>query len=100
MGRSQRQSFTMTIAKRVAVTTARLSAAVRGRSYTMRLAATGGTGVYRWSRSSGSLPRGLSLSSTGRITGKAARKGTYHVVLLVRDSAGRRATHAFTLVVR
>ena len=100
VGRSQRQSFTMTIAKRVAVTTARLSAAVRGRSYTMRLAATGGTGVYRWSRSSGSLPRGLSLSSTGRITGKAARKGTYHVVLLVRDSAGRRATHAFTLVVR
>ena len=99
-GRSVKRSFTVAIAKPVAISTMRLGAAARGKRYAARLVAMGGNGTYRWARSSGSLPRGLSLSSTGRITGKAARKGTYRVVLLVRDSAGRRATHAFTFVVR
>ena len=78
----------------------RPAAAARGKRYAARLVAVGGSGSYRWARSSGSLPHGLTLSSTGRITGKAARKGTYHVVLQARDSGGRRATRSFTLVVR
>jgi hypothetical protein len=99
-GRSVRRAFTVRIVRPLAITSARLAAAKRGRAYLARLSAVGGNGSYSWARSGGSLPRGLTLSSTGRITGRAARAGTYRITLLVRDAAGHRAGRTFTLVVR
>jgi hypothetical protein len=51
------------------ITTAPLPNATIGNTYSASLSATGGTAPYSWELISGSLPSGLSLSSTGAITG-------------------------------
>jgi hypothetical protein len=56
-------------------------------------AATGGSGTYTWSLSSGSLPAGVALDATrGTITGTPVRAGTYQFVLTVADNEGRAAS--------
>jgi VCBS repeat-containing protein len=60
-----------------------------GSSYSQTLAATGGSGTYTWSITSGSLPSGLSLaSSTGAITGTPTTAGTSNVTFKVADGIG------------
>src|ERR1700735_1196462 len=55
----------------VAITTTALPVGNTSNMYTATLAATGGTAPYTWQLSGGSLPAGLSLSSSGVISGKA-----------------------------
>lgn len=67
-------------------------------------AASGGTAPYTYSISAGSLPTGLSISSTtGAITGTPTVAGTYAgIKIRVTDSAGTPATadtNAFTITV-
>lgn len=50
------------------ITTTSLPSATRGQPYSKQLAATGGTTPYSWKRI-GTLPKGLSLSSTGLLSG-------------------------------
>jgi large repetitive protein len=70
-----------------------------GHSYSTTLAATGGTAPYTWSRSAGGLPRGLSLSSGGTISGTVNAYGSYSYTARVTDSAGNTATKKFQLTV-
>ncbi|WP_205750345.1 Ig domain-containing protein [Diaphorobacter sp. HDW4B] len=68
--------------------------------YSFVLSATGGNAPYTWS-SSGALPPGLSLSSTGLISGvpSANVTGTYKFVLTVTDAIGKTATQNVTMTV-
>ena len=68
-----------------------------GRRYNVLLKATGGTMPYRWTRVGGSLPPGLRLATTGRVTGVPARKGTFTVRARVADRSGTARTRAFSL---
>jgi hypothetical protein len=70
-----------------------------GHSYSKTLAATGGTTPYTWSRSAGSLPRGLSLSSGGTISGTVNAYGSYSYTAKVTDAASHTATKKFQLTV-
>ncbi len=70
----------------LAVTTASVSPGTVGASYSGTLAASGGTGSYRWSVSVGNLPPGLTLSSNGSIAGTPTAAGTYSFTALVSDS--------------
>jgi hypothetical protein len=70
-----------------------------GHFYSTTLAATGGTGSYTWSRAGGGLPRGLSLSSGGTISGTVNAYGSYSYRARVTDSAGSTATKTFQLTV-
>ena len=55
----------------LAITTARLPAALVGLSYVALLTATGGEGNYRWEISQGMLPRGIGLvPNTGELFGR------------------------------
>ena len=47
-----------------------LPSGIANASYSYSLAATGGTAPYNWSVVSGVLPSGVSVSSTGRLTGR------------------------------
>ena len=69
------------------ITSANLSAAQTGSSYTATLSATGGTPGYTWSVSAGKLPAGLSLSSGGVISGTPTKTGTSSFTVTVTDSA-------------
>lgn len=58
-----------TPAQSLSVATKTLPAGQVGNAYAVTLAASGGTAPYTWSLASGALPSGLSLSSTGAISG-------------------------------
>ena len=45
-------------------------------AYSYTLAATGGTAPYTWAVSSGALPAGLSLATTGVVSGTPTTAGT------------------------
>jgi hypothetical protein len=63
------RNLSITIVQPLAITTTSLADGVVGFPYTQTLAATGGNANYSWSLSSGSLPAGLSLSTSGVISG-------------------------------
>ena len=68
------------------VTATPLPSASAGSPYSATLAATGGTAPYAWSISAGSLPAGLSLSTTGTITGTPTTVGELSFSVLVTDA--------------
>jgi large repetitive protein len=57
-----------------------------GTSYYRALAATGGSGSYTWTLSGGSLPDGLSLSTSGVISGTPTYSATFSANIVVTDS--------------
>ena len=78
-----------------------LSAARAGLSYSASIRATGGSGSYSYAVTSGSLPTGFNLSSTGRLSGTATRAGTYTFSVRAADtlSPGLSRTRSYTLTV-
>ena len=80
------------------ITTTSLPGGAIHASYSTALHATAGHPPYRWSLASGSkpLPPGLALASTGVISGKATKEGSYSFVVQVVDtrttSAARQTT--------
>ena len=59
--------------------------------------AAGGTAPYRWSILRGSLPRGVRLTTDGRLRGVPARAGVYHPRLRVVDRTGASGTRVVTV---
>jgi len=76
----------------LAISTATLAGGTVGTAYSQPLAATGGTTPYTWSRSSGTLPTGLTLASNGTISGTPTAAGTYSFTVTVTDSAATKAS--------
>lgn len=67
-----------------------------GVAYSYALQASGGVAPYSWA-TLGSMPAGLSLSSSGVISGTPTLAGTYYVAVQVTDSAGATATSTITI---
>ena len=70
---------------------------VTGTPYSQTLTARGGRLAYTWSLMSGTLPSGLTLSSSGVISGTPAVSGVFTITVGVSDSASTTAQQAFTL---
>jgi len=70
----------------VTITTSSLASGIAGTVYSQTLTATGGTPNYSWALTSGSLPAGLSLSTTGVISGTPWTSGTFSFGVTVTDS--------------
>jgi hypothetical protein len=77
----------------------RLPTAHVGRAYSVRLRVKGGTAPYRWSSASATLPRGLRLQPSGRITGTPLLAGRTTATLRVTDAKGRSVTRRLALTV-
>ena len=72
----------------LAVTTTSLPGGQVGTAYNANLSASGGTTPYRWSLGSGVLPQGLTLSTSGSITGTPTTAGNYTgIIFSVTDSS-------------
>jgi hypothetical protein len=69
----------------VQITSLNLSQGTVGRSYKQVLSATGGRAPYQWQIASGSIPQGLTFSSSGVIEGIPTRAGSYSFGLQVYD---------------
>lgn len=70
------------------ITSTSLPDGVVGSPYNATLTASGGTGSYRWSISSGSLPNGINLDpSTGTLSGSPISAGQANFTVQVTDTA-------------
>jgi len=83
------------------ITTTTLPAGITGQPYSATLAATGGTGPYTWSITTGSLPSGLTLnSSTGVISGTpTGGPGPVYFTVKVTDSLSSTATQPLSVTI-
>ena len=97
-GRTVSQPFTLTVYAPVVITSLSLPEARGGEPYSTSLSATGGKAPLRWSLSWGSLPEGLTLSSSGVISGTPTGGGTGFNVL-VSDSNDHSQERSLTLAV-
>ncbi len=65
-----------------------------GTAVSLQLSASGGTAPYTWTASG--LPTGLSISSSGLISGTPSAAGTFSVTATAKDSTGKTGSTAFT----
>ncbi len=68
-----------------------------GITFSGTLQATGGDNDYRWSVSKGSLPSGLTLTSSGKIEGTPTTTGSATVTLKVEDGEENASSKVFTI---
>jgi uncharacterized protein (TIGR03437 family) len=72
-----------------------------GTPYSLIFAATGGSSPYTFTLANGNLPDGLTLASSGALTGTPTTANTYNFIIRVTDSppqiAPNQATKQFTL---
>ncbi|MDX6255592.1 MAG: hypothetical protein QOJ11_1926 [Frankiales bacterium] len=65
-----------------------------GTATSLQLSASGGTSPYTWT--AGGLPTGLSISSSGLISGTPSAAGTFTVTATAKDSTGATGSTSFT----
>jgi len=63
-----------------------ISTPTSGSSYSTTFSASAGSGIYAYSCTSGKLPVGTSLDSSGNLTGVVAVAGSYNFTITARDS--------------
>jgi hypothetical protein len=85
-GMTATRSATFTVAARFAITSGLLPQGTLGQAYQFTLIAAGGRAPLSWSITSGALPGGLTLSSTGVLSGTPDAAGTSTVTVTVRDA--------------
>src|SRR5262249_33698068 len=74
-----------------------LPAATLSGAYNTTLVASGGTTPYTWSLASGSLPTGLSLSSSGTVSGTPSVLGSFPFAAQLKDAAAHTASSNFSI---
>ncbi|MBI4811174.1 MAG: putative Ig domain-containing protein, partial [Ignavibacteriales bacterium] len=68
-----------------------------GKSYSQTITATGGTSPYSFAITSGSLPDGLTLSSTGVLSGIPTTVGSFGFTITATDNQGCTESKGYTL---
>jgi hypothetical protein len=81
----------------ISLTPASLDIAIAGTAYSTTFAGVGGTSPYTFTLSSGSLPSGLSLSSSGALAGTPGSAGRSTFNVTARDAIGCTGSNGFTL---
>ncbi|HUB33471.1 MAG TPA: putative Ig domain-containing protein, partial [Bryobacteraceae bacterium] len=93
------QALQITVDPALTITTPSLGNGTIGTAYSASLAASGGSGGYSWSVTSGSLPGGLSLSSSGTISGTPTTAATSDFTVTVTDSSKSTDSKGFSITV-
>ena len=95
------QSYTFTVNyPPIFITPTTLSSATRLSAYMQQLTATGGTAPYTFSKLTGNLPTGLSISSSGLVSGiTTATPGTYSFTVQALDLNSAPGTQPYTITV-
>ncbi len=82
------RAYTVTVAApTIAVAPASLPNAVAGQAYSSTLTASGGTAPYSFAITAGVLPSGVSLSSTGVLSGASTVAGTFNFTVSATDGS-------------
>ena len=83
----------------IIVTASPLASGTAGAAYNQTIAASGGAAPYTWSILSGTLPTGMSLSSTGLLSGTPPTPGTFGFTMEVTGSDGLFSTTPFVMTI-
>lgn len=83
----------------LSIATTALPKAPVGSPYDQTMTATGGSTPYTWAVTGGSLPSGLTLSTSGAVTGTPTTTGAQNVTVQVTDSSGLSASQSMSVAV-
>ncbi len=75
-----------------------LPEAYQGTAYAQTLNASGGAGPYTWVLTAGSLPSGITLDSSGNLTGTTTDLGTFSFTVTATDVVGCSGTASWQLI--
>lgn len=92
-------SFAFAVAASLTITTLSIPSPVAGAPYNVTLAATGGTTPYAWTVASGQLPTGLSLSSSGSLSGTPSASGSFAFTAQVTDAANGSSSQSYAITI-
>jgi len=94
------QAYTVVIAVPTLVfSPGSLPTATGGSAYSQTLSVNGGIGPYAYELASGALPTGVSLSTTGTLSGVSTVSGSFGFTVKATDKFGYSGTQAYTLQV-
>ena len=93
----QSTTFTITPAPLQITTTSPLQAGSTGVFYSQTFAVTGGTAPYTWAITGGTQPAGLTLSSTGVLSGTPSAAVASNFTVTVTDAAAQTQSKSFAL---
>lgn len=98
-GQSASKALTLTAYPELVISTAALPENYVGQAYTTTLSASGGQTPYSWTVVGGSLPAGVTLTSSGILSGTPTSAGSYGVTIGVTDASGQSPNRAYTLTI-
>ncbi|MDO8034503.1 putative Ig domain-containing protein [Janthinobacterium sp. SUN128] len=97
---SASNSYTLiVVAPVISVTPGSLAAPKVATAYSQQLTASGGVAPYAYTVSAGSLPAGLTLSSSGLLSGTPTAGGSFTATVQAADAHQFTGTQSYTLVV-
>jgi uncharacterized repeat protein (TIGR03803 family) len=104
---SASESLSINVLEPLAIETTSITPAFLDKSYSAQLAASGGAPPYTWAVTTsaslnGGLPTGLTLSTSGLLSGTPAKTGSYTFTVAVQDSSSvtqQTASQAYTMKV-
>ncbi len=99
-GRTSSMPYRVSIAAALQLTTQSLPTAISESVYSASLTATGGVPPYLFDISSGALPSGLQLSTSGVISGTPTSAGTFNFTARVADAFKATAQRDFSITVQ
>ena len=91
------KEFTIELLPPLQITTLILSTGVQGISYSSSVLATGGKPAYSFTLVGGSLPKGLTLSTNGSLSGTPREYGAFNISVRVTDAAGITVDKSYSL---
>ncbi|MBL9134060.1 MAG: putative Ig domain-containing protein, partial [Verrucomicrobiaceae bacterium] len=95
------RTYTLTVnCPAITITPSSLPAGYLAAAYSQQLTATGGTGPYTWQTIAGSPPAGLSLNSSGLISGNPTAYGSAAFTVRVTDAYNCATTQSFSILIK
>ena len=96
---SATKELSIIVEPKITIKTASLQDAIEAKSYSVTLSASGASGL-KWTKSSGTLPAGLSITSAGKITGTPTKAGTFTFTVKASYSSISYATKKLSITVK
>lgn len=94
------RAYSVKICPVISMSPSSLSEIALGVSYSQTITSSGGVAPYTYALSSGTLPNGLSLSSSGVLSGTPGTAGTSTFTVRSTDANSCTGTQAYTVTVR
>lgn len=93
-------AYTLSVpAPTVTITPATLTNGTAASPYSQQLTAAGGIAPYTYTLTAGALPAGLTLSSSGLLSGTPTASGSFAFTVRAADANGQAGSQAYTLTI-